>query len=61
MVSVVVFEPKKSWVQAPNIPEKKKKESKFYQATRNKNQIFHGFNPKTTTETLDRNFARDFE
>jgi hypothetical protein len=51
MVSVVDFEHKKSWVQASNRPEKKNKKSKFYQAIRNQNQIFHGFNPKSTTET----------
>jgi hypothetical protein len=30
--SVVDFEPKKSWVQAPNRPEKKNNKPKFYQA-----------------------------
>jgi hypothetical protein len=37
--------------------------TKFFQAIRIQNQIFHGFNPKSTTETSDsdRNFARDFE
>jgi hypothetical protein len=49
------------WIQAPNRPEKKKKKSKFYQAIRNQNQIFHGFNPESTTETLGLNFPRDFE
>jgi hypothetical protein len=61
LVSVVDFEPKKSWVQAPNRPEKKNKKSKIYQAIRNQNHIFNGFNRETTTETSDRNFARDFE
>jgi hypothetical protein len=61
LVSVVDFEPKKSWVQAPNRPEKKNEKLKFYQAIRNQNQIFHGFNLETTTETSDRNFALDFE
>jgi hypothetical protein len=41
--------------------KKKNKKLKFYQAIRNQNQIFHGFNSKTTTETSNRNFARDFE
>jgi hypothetical protein len=59
--SVVDFEPKKSWVQAPNTPEKKNKKSKLYQTIRNQNQIFHGFKPESTNETSDRNFARDFE
>jgi hypothetical protein len=61
LVSVVDFEPKKSWVQAPNRPEKKNKKSKFYQAIRNQNQIFHGFNPESTTETSGLKFPRDFE
>jgi hypothetical protein len=61
LVSVVDFEPKKSWVQAPNSPEKKNKKSKFYQAIRNQNQIFHGFNLESTTETSGLNFPRDFE
>jgi hypothetical protein len=61
LVSVVDFEPKKSWVQAPNTPEKKNKKSKIYQVIRNQNQIFHGFNPESTIETSGRNFARDFE
>jgi hypothetical protein len=61
LVSVVDFEPKKSWVQAPNMPEKKNKKSKFYQAIRNQNQIFHGLNPKSATETSGLNFPRDFE
>jgi hypothetical protein len=67
LVSVVDFEPKKSWVQAPNRPENKNKKLKFYQAIRNQNQIFHGFNPETTTETQEnrnirepRNFLRIF-
>jgi hypothetical protein len=58
---VVDFEPKKSWIQAPNRPEKKKKKSKFCQAIRNQNQNFHGFNPESTTETSGQNFVRDFE
>jgi hypothetical protein len=61
LVSVVDFEPKKTWVQAPNRPEKKNKKSKFYQAIRNQNQNFHGFNPESTTETSGMNFPRDFE
>jgi hypothetical protein len=61
MVSVVDFEPKNSWVQAPNRPEKNNKKLKFYQAIRNQNQIFHGFNPESTTETSGLNFPRDFE
>jgi hypothetical protein len=61
MVSVVGFESKKSWVQAPNRSEKKNKKSKFYQAIRNQNQIFHGLNPESTTETSGLNFPRDFE
>jgi hypothetical protein len=61
LVSVVDFESKKSWVQAPNRPEKKNKKSKFNQAIKNQNQIFHGFNPKSTTETSGLNFPRDFE
>jgi hypothetical protein len=56
LVSVVDFEPKKSWVQAPNRPEKKNKKSKIYQAIRNQNKIFHGFNPESTTETSGLNF-----
>jgi hypothetical protein len=47
--------------QAPNRPEKKNKKMKFYQAIRNQNQTFHGFNLESTTEALDRNFALDFE
>jgi hypothetical protein len=50
-----------SWVQAPNRPEKKNKKSKFCQAIRNQNQIFHGFNPVSTTETSGLNFPRAFE
>jgi hypothetical protein len=61
LVSVVGFEPKKSWVQAPSRPEKKNKKSKFYQAIRNQNQFFHGFKPESTAETSGRDFARDFE
>jgi hypothetical protein len=48
------------WLWAPNRPEKKNKKFKFYQAIRNQNKIFHGFNLETTTKTSDRNFARDF-
>jgi hypothetical protein len=61
LVSVVDFKAKKSWVQAPNRPEKKNKKSKFYQAIRIQNQIFNGFNPESTTETSGLNFPRDFE
>jgi hypothetical protein len=61
LVSIVDVEPKNSWVQAPNGPEKKNKKSKFYQAIRNQNQIFHGFNLESTTETSGLNFLRDFE
>jgi hypothetical protein len=61
LVSVVDFELEKTWVQAPNRPEKKNQKSKFYQAIRNQNQFFYGFNPESTTETSGLNFARDFE
>jgi hypothetical protein len=61
LVSVVDFEPKKSWVQAPNRPDKKNKKSKIYQAIRNQNTFFHGFNPESTTETSGLSFPRDFE
>jgi hypothetical protein len=57
----VEYKPKKSWIQAPIWTEKNNKKSKFYQTIRNQNHIFHGFNPKSTTETSVRNFARDFE
>jgi hypothetical protein len=58
--SVVDFEPKNTWVQAPNRPEKKNKKSKskFEQKSES---IFHGFNPESTTETSGLNFPRDFE
>jgi hypothetical protein len=61
LVSVVDFELKKTWVQAPDWPEKKNKKSKFYQAIRNQNPIFHGINPESTTETSGLNFSHDFE
>jgi hypothetical protein len=35
--------------------------SKLYQAIRNQYQIFHGLDPKSTTETSGLNFPRDFE
>jgi hypothetical protein len=58
---LLTFEPKNSWVQAPNRPEKNNKKSKFYQTIRNQNQIFHGLNPKSTTEISGLNFPLDFE
>jgi hypothetical protein len=48
-------------LQAPNRPEKKNKKSKFYQAIRNQNQFFYGFNPESTTETSGLNIPLDFE
>jgi hypothetical protein len=42
-------------------PQKKNKKLKFYQAIRNLNQFFHGFNAESTTETSGWNFMRDFD
>jgi hypothetical protein len=59
--SVVDFEPKKSWVRTPNRPQRMNKKTTFYQAIRNQNLIFNGFNLESTTETSGQNFVRDFE
>jgi hypothetical protein len=61
LVSVVDFEPKKSWVQTPNRPKKKNKKSKVYQAIRKQIQFFNGFTSESTTETSDQYFVRYFE
>jgi hypothetical protein len=45
----------------PQTGRKEEQKFKFYQAIRNQDQIFNGFNPESTIETSDQNFARDFE
>ena len=50
----------KSWVQIPNSSKKWNKTLKFYQAIRNQNQFFHGFNPEKLPKLRVMNFARDF-
>jgi hypothetical protein len=61
MVSVVDFEPKNFWVQAPNRLEKKKKNQSSTRRSEIRIKIFNGFNPESTTETSGLNFPRDFE
>jgi hypothetical protein len=43
------------------IDQKKEQKIKVLPGDQKSESNFHGFNPKTTIETSDQNFARDFE
>jgi hypothetical protein len=57
LVSGVDFEPKDPGFNPHTAQKRRKKKSMFYQASRKQNQLFHGFNSKSTSETLGHEFC----